>query len=404
MKSILLFALIAATLPVAACGGGSSSNTSTTTPTTPTSGSNVQTITVNAGPAGNYANGAFTSVTVCVPNSSNCQTIDGVLIDTGSSGLRILSSVLNVSLTQQKAADGNPVAECLAFVSGYTWGAVQTANIEISGETASSTPIQVIGSSDFPVPQSCQDQGTSSDTLATLGANGILGVGLFAQDCGGYCVQADNPSGTSAPPMYFECPSSGCTAAWEALTQQLQNPVTQFATDNNGVIIQFPAASAPEASLSGQLIFGIGTESNNGLDGATIYPADSNGFISTVYNSQTYTQSFLDSGSNGIFFLSQTETGIPTCSDMDYFYCPGTVDNLSATNEAGGNSGQVSFSIANADTMFNDNPTATVFGQLGGPNTFSGFDWGLPFFYGRSVYTAIQGQNTPSGQGPYWAF
>ncbi len=52
---------------------------------------NVQPITVNAGPANNYANGLFTSVTICVPGStSNCQTIDGVLVDTGSSGLRVL--------------------------------------------------------------------------------------------------------------------------------------------------------------------------------------------------------------------------------------------------------------------------------------------------------------------------
>ena len=52
---------------------------------------NVQPITVNAGPANNYANGLFTSVTICVPASTvSCQTIDGVLVDTGSSGLRVL--------------------------------------------------------------------------------------------------------------------------------------------------------------------------------------------------------------------------------------------------------------------------------------------------------------------------
>lgn len=33
-----------------------------------------------------------------------------------------------------------------------------------------------------------------------------------------------------------------------------------------------------------------------------------------------------------------------------------------------------------------------------------GFDWGLPFFFARYVYVAIDGKNTPSGQGPYWAF
>jgi Protein of unknown function (DUF3443)/Protein of unknown function (DUF2844) len=32
------------------------------------------------------------------------------------------------------------------------------------------------------------------------------------------------------------------------------------------------------------------------------------------------------------------------------------------------------------------------------------FDWGLPFFYGRNVYTAIDAANTPAGPGPYIAF
>jgi hypothetical protein len=40
---------------------------------------------------------------------------------------------------------------------------------------------------------------------------------------------------------------------------------------------------------------------------------------------------------------------------------------------------------------------------LGG--TFSGgFDWGLPFFFGRNVFVAIQGQSTPGGTAPYWAY
>jgi hypothetical protein len=64
----------------------------------------------------------------------------------------------------------------------------------------------------------------------------------------------------------------------------------------------------------------------------------------------------------------------------------------------------VSFSVANADNLFNNNPNANVFGQLAGPNSISGFDWGLPFFYGRNVYTAIQGASTPGGTGPYWAY
>ena len=393
---------------VAACGallfavacGGSSGSSATPTPT-PT-GSNVQAITVDAGPAGNYANGAFISVTVCVPGTSTCQTIDGVLVDTGSLGLRLLSSVLTVPLPQQKASDGNPVVECLPFASFYTWGPVQTADIEIAGEKASSTPIQVISGTDFPVPSACANFGTSGETLSDLGANGILGVGSFPQDCGGACTT----TGPSNPDLYYECPTSGCVVVAEGLTQQVQNPVVRFSTDNNGVIIELPAASSPETTLSGSLIFGIGTQSNNGLNGATVYSVDDSGNFITTYQKTAYNQSFIDSGSNGLYFLDSSTTGIPVCSDANYFYCPSATQNLSATNEGstGSPSGTVSFSVANADNLFNNNPNANVFGQLAGPNSLGGFDWGLPFFYGRKVFTAIHGQSTPGGTGPYWAY
>src|SRR5512140_2767625 len=55
---------------------------------------NVLPISVNSGPA-NTVNLAFTSVTICAPgSSSNCRVVDGIMVDTGSSGLRILSSAL----------------------------------------------------------------------------------------------------------------------------------------------------------------------------------------------------------------------------------------------------------------------------------------------------------------------
>src|ERR1700679_3332290 len=103
-NGIMTAAACGALLFAGACGGGSSSNTTQTPPPT---GSNVRTLTVNAGPAGDYANGAFTSVTVCTPGTSTCQTIDGILVDTGSSGLRLLSSVLTVSLPQQNNTNAN---------------------------------------------------------------------------------------------------------------------------------------------------------------------------------------------------------------------------------------------------------------------------------------------------------
>ena len=47
-----------------------------------------------------------------------------------------------------------------------------------------------------------------------------------------------------------------------------------FATDNNGVLIQLQLRFLMEVrpTVSGSLVFGIGTETNNGLGGAVIYP------------------------------------------------------------------------------------------------------------------------------------
>jgi hypothetical protein len=391
-----------------ACGGGSSSSATTTSTSTTNgnsqTGANVAPIVINSGPAGGYADGAFANVTVCVPGTSTCQTIDGVLVDTGSTGLRLLSSALTVSLTQQNTSRGNPVVECLRFVDSYTWGPVQTADVEIAGEKASSLPIQVINGSEFSVPSGCtKSSSNSADTLETLGANGILGVGLFTQDCGAACVQ----TGTTNPGLYYECSStSSCQLTGESLTQQVQNPISLFAKDNNGVIIELPAVSSPEVTLSGSLIFGIGTESNNALNGATIYTANDYGDFTATYTgvsgkAGSYT-SFIDSGSNGYFFLDSAIPGIPDCADVGGFYCPATTQNITATVQgANGASDSVSFSIANADTLFNtDNGNDTVFSQLGGP-AMDTFDFGLPFFFGRNVYTGMQSSAYPDG---YWAY
>src|SRR5579862_8134769 len=113
-KIILPVTLIVVSTLAIGCGAGSgmSEQSQSSQPGT-TAASNVQAISVNTGPDLNYVDGAFTSVTVCVPGSAtNCQTITGILVDTGSSGLRILSSALSISLPQQTGSGGNPIAEC----------------------------------------------------------------------------------------------------------------------------------------------------------------------------------------------------------------------------------------------------------------------------------------------------
>ena len=150
--SLPLFALLCTFLIcLSGCGGTASTSGSSTPPITPTTGvNNAAVITAGGGPTG-MVDGLYTSVTLCTPGTSNCATISGVLVDTGSTGLRILSSAIpsGFSLPQQSDSNNNPIGECFPFVSGSTWGPVHTTDMEIAGEKASSFPMQIIGDEKF---------------------------------------------------------------------------------------------------------------------------------------------------------------------------------------------------------------------------------------------------------------
>jgi len=375
---------------------------------------NMQALQVNLGPGDFYGpNGLFTDVMICVPGTSSCQDIPNVLVDTGSYGLRLLSSQVALTLPETTDSTGNVLQECLSFADGsYTWGPVETADIQMAGEKASAVPIQVISASEAVGPSSCTSgtTGTNSNTVQALGANGILGVGPFEQDCGAVCASS------SPPAQYYVCPNSVCAPATVALTSQLQNPVWLFSQDNNGVLISLPAVPAGGAlTVSGFMYFGIGTTSNNALGSAQkLYTADGCGNISTTFNGTTYSDTsssclggtFFDTGSQGLYILDSAALNVPECSDRTPFYCPASTVSFTATNTGtNGTSGQVSFSIANADTIFSSNNA--VFNNLAGANVGNtgSFDWGLPFFLGRNVFVGIENQNSPTGvAGPYWAF
>ena len=376
---------------------------------------NATPITVDAGPQPQTftaVNEAFTSVTVCVPNTNTCQTIDHILVDTGTSGLRLLSSVLTVPLPLQNDSSGNPLDECMVFLNGYGWGPVALADISIAGEKASSAPVQVmIPSSGSPlVPTDCSSRSMGSNegnSVSALGANGILGVGLFQQDCGTTCATGNG----AIPPVYYDCPSSGCNPTYVTLAQQVPNPVILFSFDNNGVVISLPVVPAGGVPTeNGSLIFGIGTQTNNAVPtSATVYTVPNSppnaGELTTTFNGVSY-PSTIESGATGIFFLDSATTGIATCAIKGItWYCPApSPDNLSATNQgANGAQGVVNFSIEDANKLLNSSNTA--FSTLGAPAPVPGsFDWGLSFFFGRTVFTAIDGKGAPGGPPPYIAY
>lgn len=450
MRKLIVVAFAQVLLVVGGCGGGGGGSGSLAGGGggggggggTGGTGTNVVAMTVNAGPIASSpdADTPFITVTVCAPGSTtNCVQVSNVEVDTGSYGLRIISSVLTSSfigsLTQETASNNQPLVECTQFADGISWGPVMVANVQIGGESASNVPIQVMGDSSFEneIPASCSSHGSEEDTVSAFGANGIIGIGPFAQDCGTGCVLTNTQYASN--PSYFGCPAngtspSGCQAAGPALEDQVTNPVADFTStgDDNGVIVEMPSVADPDgaASASGSLVFGIGTQSNNGLGSATVLTGNEYGDITTVYNGQSLQDSYVDTGSNGYYFDAHA-TGVPpdcpssgSSSTGLSWLCPSSEQTIDLTNEGqNGTTSNVSIKIYNAQTLFDeDNGTFTAFDDLGADSgsqtswcqenySISGdcyFDLGMPFFFGRNVYIAIAGANTSGGEGPYFAY
>jgi Protein of unknown function (DUF3443) len=390
-------------------GGGSASNGGGGPPPPPPPTNNTASVIVDAGPPPNNSsvNTLFTSVTICVPGSTtNCQTIDHIQVDTGSYGLRILAPVLTLTLPIETLANGNSLAECTQFVDGFSWGPIVTADFQIAGETAHSLPMQVIGDSRLAnIPAGCSGTGgTEEDTVSTFGANGILGIGPFELDCG--------DCDTATHGLYYACATS-CTDTTVPANQQVPNPVTHFAADNNGAIVVLPSVAAGGASnVMGSLIFGIDTQTDNASGTETVLTVDDNAELIVNFNGQTLASSFIDSGSNGIYFadasisLCTAPPSDPT-SQIVNFYCPASTLTLPITIQGmnGTMTNNLTFGVGNTETMLNSNFDA--YPQLAGtlPAGNAGtFDYGLPFFYGRRVAVAVQGAMTTAGTGPYIAF
>jgi hypothetical protein len=401
-------AVLSVSVLLAACGGGggdsgsssvSSSSSGSGSNSTPVVSTASNTVPITVGPgAQNFVNIPNVSVTVCAPGTNTCQTINNIQLDTGSYGLRLASDAATQilgSLPVAQSTSNGQLAECTQFADGFTWGTVRTADVKIGGETASGIPIQVVGDlPDSTVPLNGCINGSNESTSRQLGANGILGVGVAATDCGVDCTNA-------ATSNYYSCPNgTNCSAIAVPLAQQVVNPVTKFAVDNNGVIVQLPAVATSAASATGTLVFGIGTQSNNALTGVTSYRTTDFGNLIGTYKGSSVT-TIVDSGSNGLFF---TDSSLPTCtSTFTDFYCPASAQALSATVTGvnGVTTGTVNFTVLNAQTLAASGTNYALNGLAGSIGSFPTlFDFGLPFFFGRNVYFGINS----NGNSPFIAF
>lgn len=400
---------------LAACGGDSGSSTPPphTVP-----------VTLDQGPAALIssgtvaANAPFVSVTLCTPGSTTaCQTIDHVLVDTGSVGLRIVHEALSGAAAPKPVTDahsGLPLSECLLFADGFAWGSVATADVTIGGRAIPGLVFQIPGDpASGTAPNACSSgNGPDESTVAQFGSNGVLGVGYFLEDCGAFCA-SQVPSG-GAP--FYACSAGGgdqgCTAVTVPTANQPSNPIGQLSTDNNGIQLRFPPVAGDSATtVSGTLVFGIGTEDDNGLGSATLHPVDAtDGTLSTSYGGTSFPSSVIDSGSTAYYFADSSIPECPGGGPGRGFYCPASTVARNATITGTSGPGvPVAFSVANAEQVFTAAPSAAAFPALGGPfgnlQLPSGtFDWGMPFFFGRSVFVVFENRSAGSVQGPALGF
>jgi len=363
---------------------------------------------------GSAINNPCTDVTICSPSGSNCQTISNILVDTGSSGLRVFRSVLNntAELNQVASPAGTPVGECAAFGNGAygDWGPLVYAQVTLSGEPSVTLPIQLIdptyagqytsnGSPQASNP-SCRSTFTPDTTPENASFNGILGVGLSVHWCGSDCATTVNNG------VYFSsCSGSGCSGTSLGNCEQDQNPVPLYPADHQGVLLSFPSITYAESSAKGSLILGIGSQTDNTPSSdVKAYQANSLGNFQTTFNGSPYT-SYIDSGSDGYFFYD-SPSSITNSGSPDYYYNPTSPQPLSATI-SGATQAQntpISFTIETPPAQgsgFSEGVIPDI-----GFYTTGVFDWGLPFFFlKRNVYVGINRQSTTSlGTGPFWAF
>ncbi|HXA48312.1 MAG TPA: DUF3443 family protein [Burkholderiaceae bacterium] len=352
--------------------------------------------------AANTGNVPYTTVKICAPGSTtNCQIIDHVTVDTGSSGLRIAASALSPNL---QPGNGLPavvggsastsLAECEIYVSSYVYGPIVSADVYIGGKLVKNANMQVFGSPSNQIPAACSNQGgIETDTTQSFGGNGLIGVSFELTDLG----------------EYFDCQSadpSQCTV--NNAYNGLPNLVSLFDTDNNGVVLSLPPV--PDAGLSspvvGTLNFGVSTQANNtpAVSATAIVNDPQIGEFAAQVGGVWYT-AYIDSGTALMFFNDTANTDLTLCPDSSFnagLYCPATPQNIPINFANFGSTtvvGSQTYQVGNADAI--NTLSAMAFRNVAGPITTSTtltqttMAFGLSAFYGHNMYFLFNTMTAP---------
>lgn len=333
------------------------------------------------------------SVTVCAPDHpGRCATIDHIMVDTGSVGLRLQAHAVPRTLDLPPLRDGagHQVAQCLHFVHDAAWGGLHRADVHLGGLVAADIPVQIIGSG-LPLPASCPDSGGYT-------SNGTLGLGLRATDCEGDCVQS------ATHPTYLTCDAAGCTGMDGSVPAALRvvNPAQHLVGHDNGIVLDLPMpARRGVARVRGTLTFGVNTAADNGLRGARILHLDPAGHFTTGFDGIDHPGSYIDSGTPYTIVPGST---LPRCRPGGSALCLDPARSFAAVMRgADGAALPMTFLVGRFPA---DETGVFAAAAMAGAADEPGFVWGAPFFMGRRVALVFRDKAVP-GQpgltGPFYA-
>lgn len=376
----------------------------------------------------NGINRPMVSLKLCVPGSAvQCTTVSNVILDSGSTGLRLLKAAVPVPLpavpvpaqASRNLPAGSVLAECYPFVTSNAWGTVNAADVYLAGEPAlSGAAVHLLDGAFAGGPpvdgstglgSSCATNGFDLLTMTNLSANGILGV---------LPMQYDNkPAGNLIPANeYWACAAGGgsCTlleglvpgmtaTVAKGTLRLVANPVFGLPADNNGLVFDFPGVPAAGAvAAEGRLLFGIGTAANNHLpSSAAVLAYDPFARVTVVYNQAivgTPSSVPLDTG-NPVTDFSASVLGEPLCTTpgLQHLLCPAALRTFSvglgSTQSLSTAKLTPTLAVGNATALLT-NTSNRLFDSLvahaGTPSL------GLPFFMGKTIYMGF-----PSSAHPY---
>ena len=341
-------------------------------------------------------NRVFVDVTVCNA-AQQCRTVPNVNLDTGATGLHLYRKALDgLDLDAVRDAEGRALFHGSIFGLGSLWGSMHWAQVRL-GQVATTGPIP-IQLFDLPsplerLPADCRHDDARQRFVKA--GNGVLGISP-----GRYAMHG-----------YFAVGSAGdppCASDWVQIdvdeSLKLANPIGHFpAPYDNGSVIRLPDVDwgGGHKQLQGWLGLGIGapTESLFRVGSRKVaHELDENGeFAATI--GERRLDVLVDSGSN-LLVLDLDHLGFARCASIKSLYDVATLTPLTLTVRVGANEVELARPLYVG-------PAANVKKACGGgygvlpmlaaaprhedaPHVL-----GLPFFYGRTVATGLQGSVNP---------